>query len=124
TVPLVRLVAIGAVLAAAAVAASTPASAAPPRATVSGTIVALNPASITVEGQRALTCRLGTISPPALGFRRGSRAKATCVRGVLKRISREGRPAVAVTVSPSTRPPWRLPAPVAPGAPAAGGTSA
>ncbi len=84
----VRFVAIASLVVLGLVPASAMAGQTPKRASLTGTISVLKLKKITVHGNHNLTCRIVTVSPRARGFVLGSRAKITCVRGVLSAITR------------------------------------
>jgi hypothetical protein len=70
----------------------------PDSATI-GRIAALSASSITVDGRRDLTCRLGKLSPSKAGLRLGDRVGIACARGVLSKLRKVPRAAaVAGTV--------------------------
>jgi len=62
------------------------------RTTITGKISALRLTSVTVTGGRKLTCRVGAVSPRALGYVLGSGAQITCVNGLLTKIVGTDRP--------------------------------
>jgi hypothetical protein len=59
---------------------------APVRTTITGKISGLHLTSVTVTGGRKVTCRVGAVSPRALGYVLGSGARITCVNGLLTKI--------------------------------------
>jgi hypothetical protein len=59
-------------------------------ASATGKISALTRTSLTVRSAGKITCRLRTVSPPALGFGLGSRVRITCVNGTLTKIAGTG----------------------------------
>lgn len=76
----------------------------PAKVTASGMISALDRKSITVRGAQKTTCRVVSISPKALGFHIGTKAKVVCIKGVLEGISRTivSKTAAAVTEAVSS----------------------
>jgi hypothetical protein len=65
---------------------------APVRTTITGKISGLRLTSVTVTGGTKLTCRVGAVSPRALGYVLGSGARITCVNGLLTKIDGTDRP--------------------------------
>jgi hypothetical protein len=85
----VRFAAIASVLSIAlATAGVTAAAQTPKRVSLTGTISVLKVKKITVHGTRNLTCRIGATSPRVglRGFTLGTKARITCVKGVLAAI--------------------------------------
>jgi hypothetical protein len=99
---LVRRVAIAAVVLFGLAPVAASAGAKPPVVKASGKISALTRTTITIDGARDVTCRLGSILPKALGFRIGTNAKMTCAKGVLTAISGAPVPKVAAVQAVST----------------------
>jgi hypothetical protein len=88
--------------------AGTATAATPTKVSATGKIIALSPVSITIDSQYDLRCRVVTVTPRALGFRIGSRATVTCVKGVLKAIApvlRSPTPTPQPSPTPATETP-------------------
>jgi hypothetical protein len=100
----VRLAAIASILALGLAAVGAAAAAPPKRASISGKISVLELKTITVRGNGKLTCRLTATSPRLRGFRLGTNARITCVKGVLAAISKvqTGNPLKPVTPAPGS----------------------
>ena len=76
---------------------------APAKTTITGKISGLRLTSVTVTGGRKLTCRVGAVSPRALGYVLGSGARITCVNGLLTKIVGTDRPLPSIVESTPQR---------------------